>query len=80
MPAFTPEALLAFQAVAAPRPAAVRPFACLARFVARLAAAEQRRHDMERLETMPDYLLADIGLTRADLRASGAGARLVSGR
>jgi len=39
-------------------------FGWLARFAARVAAAEARRRDAALLEAIPDYLLYDIGLTR----------------
>ena len=43
-----------------------------ARWIGRMldgaVAADARRRDTERLRTMPDYLLKDIGLTRDDVR------------
>ena len=38
--------------------------------IKRLVVALRRRSDLERLADQPDYLLADIGLTRNDLDAA----------
>ena len=39
----------------------------LAAMPARIAEADRRHRDMQRLSEMPDYLLRDIGLTRTDI-------------
>lgn len=43
---------------------------------ARLADADARHRDERRLAAMPDHLLADMGLTRDDVRAAGIIRRL----
>jgi uncharacterized protein YjiS (DUF1127 family) len=37
-------------------------------FFAALRARDQARRDLTRLSQMPDHMLSDIGLTRADVR------------
>jgi uncharacterized protein YjiS (DUF1127 family) len=39
----------------------------LAAMLARIAEADRRHRDMQRLSELPDYVLRDIGLTRYDV-------------